>query len=136
MCGIFGYVGNKSDTAQMVLDGLKTLEYRGYDSWGISVKHDKQITSEKHVGKIGDATTALPSSSLGIGHTRWETHGGVTMENAHPHTNKNKTIAVVHNCIIENFSEIKQKLQKIFLVAFSFLTIMAAWLPVQSQKQN
>mgnify|MGYP001563294461 CR=1 FL=1 len=112
MCGIFGYVGREQSTAQMILDGLKTLEYRGYDSWGISVKHHKKITSEKHVGKIGDASTNLSPSSLGIGHTRWATHGGVTVTNAHPHTNKDRTIAVVHNGIIENFLELKKFLLK------------------------
>lgn len=112
MCGIFGYVGREQNTAQMILDGLKTLEYRGYDSWGVSIKHLKKITSEKHIGKIGAATISLSSSSLGIGHTRWATHGGVTVANAHPHTNKDKTIAVVHNGIIENFIEIKNHLIK------------------------
>lgn len=112
MCGIFGYVGREQSTAQMILAGLKTLEYRGYDSWGISVKHHRKITSEKHVGKIGDAITSLSSSSLGIGHTRWATHGGVTITNAHPHTNKDKTVAVVHNGIIENFLELKKLLIK------------------------
>lgn len=112
MCGIFGYVGREQSTAQMILAGLKTLEYRGYDSWGISVKHNKKITSEKHIGKIGDATTSLSASSLGIGHTRWATHGGVTITNAHPHTNKDRTIAVVHNGIIENFLELKKLLIK------------------------
>lgn len=112
MCGIFGYVGHEQNTAQMILDGLKTLEYRGYDSWGVSIKHDKKITSEKHIGKIGDATISLSASSLGIGHTRWATHGGVTVANAHPHTNKARTIAVVHNGIIENFIEIKKNLIK------------------------
>ncbi len=112
MCGIFGYVGREQNTAQMILDGLKTLEYRGYDSWGVSVKHNKKITSEKHTGKIGGATISLSRSSLGIGHTRWATHGGVTVTNAHPHTNKDRTIAVVHNGIIENFLEIKKLLLK------------------------
>jgi len=112
MCGIFGYVGREQSTAQMILDGLKTLEYRGYDSWGISIKHNKKITSEKHVGKIGDATTTLAPSSLGIGHTRWATHGGVTVTNAHPHTNKDRTLAVVHNGIIENFLVLKKFLIK------------------------
>jgi len=112
MCGIFGYVGREQSTAQMILGGLKTLEYRGYDSWGISVKHNKKITSEKHTGKIGSANTTLSPSSLGIGHTRWATHGGVTITNAHPHTNKDRTLAVVHNGIIENFLELKKLLIK------------------------
>ena len=112
MCGIFGYVGHEQNTAQMILNGLKTLEYRGYDSWGISIKHNKKITSERHTGKIGHAQISLSPSSIGIGHTRWATHGGVTITNAHPHTNKNKTLAVVHNGIIENFLEIKKQLLK------------------------
>ncbi len=110
MCGIFGYIGKKTNTPQMVLDGLKLLEYRGYDSWGIAVKKDKKIEIEKYVGKIGDATVSLPESTLGIGHTRWATHGGVTKENAHPHLDCKKEIAVIHNGIIENFAEIKKEL--------------------------
>lgn len=110
MCGIFGYIGVKSDAAQLVLEGLKLLEYRGYDSWGIAVKVEKTIEIEKHVGKIGDAKTSLPESTLGIGHTRWATHGGVTRENAHPHLDCTRTIALLHNGIVENFSELKEEL--------------------------
>ena len=110
MCGIFGYVGSKSDAADIVLEGLKLLEYRGYDSWGIAVKQNKKLVYKKHVGKIGDAKVNLPSSVLGIGHTRWATHGKVTEKNAHPHMDCTKTIAVVHNGIVENFQELKQKL--------------------------
>lgn len=112
MCGIFGYIGSKPAAAQTVLDGLKTLEYRGYDSWGIAVKKNDKITFEKHVGKIGKANTILPSSTLGIGHTRWATHGGVTVENAHPHIDCKQQIAIIHNGIIENFQELKKELQK------------------------
>jgi glutamine---fructose-6-phosphate transaminase (isomerizing) len=110
MCGIFGYIGTRTDTPQMVLDGLKLLEYRGYDSWGIAVKQGKKIEIEKYVGKIGEAKVSLPPSVMGIGHTRWATHGGVTKENSHPHLDCNKEIAVIHNGIIENYSEIKKEL--------------------------
>ncbi len=112
MCGIFGYVGKSTDTPNMVLDGLKLLEYRGYDSWGIAVKAGDKIRVEKHVGKIGDAKVNLPESEIGIGHTRWATHGGVTQENSHPHLDCSENIAVVHNGIIENYKEIKDDLLK------------------------
>ncbi|MDO8621246.1 MAG: glutamine--fructose-6-phosphate transaminase (isomerizing) [Candidatus Levybacteria bacterium] len=110
MCGIFGYVGNKNDAADIVLEGLKLLEYRGYDSWGVAVKVRKKLSVDKHIGKIGDAQVNLPQSVLGIGHTRWATHGGVTAANAHPHMDCTKTIAVVHNGIVENFQELKTEL--------------------------
>jgi len=110
MCGIFGYVGKKQKATDFVLKGLKTLEYRGYDSWGIAVKKDNTIDLEKHVGKIGNAESTLPESTLGIGHTRWATHGGVTVANAHPHSDCHKQLAVVHNGIVENFQELKEEL--------------------------
>lgn len=110
MCGIFGYIGNKTNAAEIILEGLKGLEYRGYDSWGIAVKVGGKIDIEKHTGKIGDTKIKLPASSIGIGHTRWATHGGVTIENAHPHRDCSEKIAVLHNGIIENFQEIKSDL--------------------------
>lgn len=112
MCGIFGYVGNKNNVADMILEGLKLLEYRGYDSWGIAVKTGKKISVDKHIGKIGGAKVNLPKSTIGIGHTRWATHGGVTVTNAHPHLDCKKEIAVLHNGIIENFQELKEELIK------------------------
>ncbi len=110
MCGIFGYVGTKTNTAETVLQGLKLLEYRGYDSWGVAVKQEHKLLVDKHTGKIGSAVVTLPESSLGIGHTRWATHGGVTDINAHPHLDCQQEIAVVHNGIIENFAALKQEL--------------------------
>lgn len=110
MCGIFGYIGNKNNSAETVLAGLKRLEYRGYDSWGIGVKYNGHIVIDKHIGKIGNASTMLPLSNIGYGHTRWATHGGVTDENAHPHLDCTKKIAVMHNGIIENYLKLKQEL--------------------------
>lgn len=113
MCGIFGYIGKKNNVAQIVLDGLKRLEYRGYDSWGIAVEKRGKFVIKKHAGKIGDADiSTLPESNFGLGHTRWATHGGVTDINAHPHLDCTGKIAIVHNGIIENFSEIKKRLLK------------------------
>lgn len=115
MCGIFGYIGPKTNAGEMILDGLKTLEYRGYDSWGVAVQTASKTVIEKHVGKIAESkphqsTIINRQSSSGIGHTRWATHGGVTTENAHPHTDCSGEIIVVHNGIVENFAKLKQKL--------------------------
>lgn len=112
MCGIIGYKGNKNAT-EIAIEGLKKLEYRGYDSWGIALKN-KEINLIKKVGKIGDFSNVskLNKSKIAIGHTRWATHGKVTEENAHPHISCDKKIAVVHNGIIENFQELKKELEK------------------------
>lgn len=111
MCGIFGYIGSNKNSGDIILDGLKTLEYRGYDSWGVAVKKtDGTIFIEKHTGKIGDAHLPSMETHMGIGHTRWATHGGVTKENAHPHTDCTKDVIVVHNGIVENFEELKKDL--------------------------
>lgn len=115
MCGIFAVINDKTNQApQTVLEGLKKLEYRGYDSWGIAVKPENSLNLEieKHIGKIGEAKTSLSNGKIAIGHTRWATHGGVFDKNAHPHLDCNKNIAVIHNGIIENYLEIKEKLIK------------------------
>ncbi len=114
MCGIIGYKGSR-DANEVVLNGLKSLEYRGYDSWGIAAVHDGKIEVVKKVGKIGGVSLQdlkLGKSSLSLGHTRWATHGGVTEKNAHPHLSQNRKIVVVHNGIIENFQELREFLKK------------------------
>lgn len=115
MCGIFGVIiDEKKQAAQTVLDGLKKLEYRGYDSWGIALKttDSDEILLDKHIGKIGNANTTLPEGGvIAIGHTRWATHGGVTDANAHPHLDCTKKIAVIHNGIVENYQELQSKLR-------------------------
>lgn len=114
MCGIVGYIGDKNG-ANVVVDGLKKLEYRGYDSWGLAGKKDKEIISHKQVGKIGgfNLEKDLPkfSAQICIGHTRWATHGGVTKNNSHPHFSCDKKIAVVHNGIVENYQQLRKKLE-------------------------
>ncbi len=112
MCGIFGYAGERRDAAELILTGLKRLEYRGYDSWGIAVTNGARAMVDKRVGKIGGATTSLPPSSLGLGHTRWATHGGVTEENAHPHLDCDGRLAVVHNGIVDNDEELRRALER------------------------
>jgi len=105
MCGISGYIGPKN-AVDIVLAGLKTLEYRGYDSWGIAAVNKGKIAVQKKVGKVGEVDSVpLQSERIAIAHTRWATHGTVTEINAHPHLSNNEDIAVVHNGIIENFQE-------------------------------
>ena len=103
MCGIFGYIGNKRATP-ILIDGMRRLEYRGYDSTGIAIK-DEDISIFKKVGKVSEMQSILPlniQGVTGIGHTRWATHGGVTDENAHPHASASGEVVIVHNGIINN----------------------------------
>ena len=115
MCGIIGYVG-KSKAAPILIEALKRLEYRGYDSAGISTINENNILIEKDIGKIHEIESKINlkglNGNIGISHCRWATHGGVTKENAHPHTDCNNNISIVHNGIIENFSELKEMLIK------------------------
>jgi len=118
MCGIVGYIGNKR-ALPILLDGLKALEYRGYDSSGFAVlTKSGNIKSEKSVGKIMNLEEKIKGredlfGTTGISHTRWATHGGVTEENAHPHTDCRRAIWAVHNGIIENYQELRRDLEKL-----------------------
>lgn len=113
MCGIVGYVGGKL-ASDVILDGLEKLEYRGYDSAGIAVQSEEKIIIRKKVGRLQMLSNSLAETGIeghiAIGHTRWATHGAPSDENSHPHYNKDLTIAVVHNGIIENYMELKKML--------------------------
>lgn len=115
MCGIIGYIGNKNATP-IIMEGLKKLEYRGYDSAGIAVVNGNTLYIEKCKGRISDLDRLLMkrdiSGTVGLGHTRWATHGKPSKVNAHPHTDSLKKIIVVHNGIIENFNDLKGDLEK------------------------
>src|SRR5262245_62868039 len=114
MCGIIGYIGEKR-VLPILIDGLRRLEYRGYDSAGVAVVHDGAIELRRSAGKLARLEEAIADSPLdgeyGIGHTRWATHGRPTEENAHPHRDCTGRIVVVHNGIIENYLELKHQLQ-------------------------
>lgn len=116
MCGIVGYIG-KGNTKKVILEGLSTLEYRGYDSSGVAfMGDDNEIVVEKKVGRIENLANSLEGkdihSEIGIGHTRWATHGVPSDENSHPHYSMDKSVAVVHNGIIENYQDLKKELEE------------------------
>ncbi|MEZ5117311.1 MAG: glutamine--fructose-6-phosphate transaminase (isomerizing) [Candidatus Nanopelagicales bacterium] len=114
MCGIVGYVGEKQ-ALEVVVAGLRRLEYRGYDSAGVAVVADDRLNVRKKAGKLANlegllGEDPLPQSTTGIGHTRWATHGGPTDANAHPHLSADGRVAIIHNGIIENFAELREEL--------------------------
>src|SRR5688572_14483588 len=113
MCGIVAYVGPR-DAGPIAFDGLRRLEYRGYDSAGIAVLRDGQMDLRRSVGKLNNLAEALRieplSGSIGIGHTRWATHGKPTETNAHPHLDCTGQTVVIHNGIVENYVPLRQRL--------------------------
>jgi len=113
MCGIVAYVGEQ-DATPIVVSGLKKLEYRGYDSAGIAVLQDGKIEIRRDVGKIGHLEALISEQplhgNLGIGHTRWATHGAPNMQNAHPQVSSNGEIVIVHNGIVENYLNLREEL--------------------------
>src|ERR671911_620563 len=115
MCGIIGYIGSKP-VVPVLLDGLRRMEYRGYDSAGVALVSPEGIALRRSAGKLANLESAIRSEPVdglyGVGHTRWATHGRPTEENAHPHRDCTGRIVVVHNGIIENYLELKRQLQK------------------------
>jgi glutamine---fructose-6-phosphate transaminase (isomerizing) len=115
MCGIVGYIGPRQ-AAELLLEGLRRLEYRGYDSAGIAVVNGRGLKIMKAAGKLSvlesELTENMPQGTIGIGHTRWATHGAPTTTNAHPHTDQSGRIAVIHNGIIENAGSIRKALEQ------------------------
>ena len=116
MCGIVGYAGARPALG-IVLDGLRRLEYRGYDSAGVAVLADGKLATAKRAGKLVNLRGALeeeppPAGTLGMGHTRWATHGAPNDRNAHPHVDCTGSVAVIHNGIIENFAELRAELEE------------------------
>src|SRR5688572_8908322 len=113
MCGIVGYIG-PDQAADFLVAGLRRLEYRGYDSAGIVTAERGNLTIAKSAGRVDELAALLKRmpvrGSLGVGHTRWATHGPATDENAHPHVGGNGMLALVHNGVIENFRPIKERL--------------------------
>ncbi|MCX7829154.1 MAG: glutamine--fructose-6-phosphate transaminase (isomerizing) [Thermanaerothrix sp.] len=115
MCGVVGYVGPRK-VVDVLLDGLRRLEYRGYDSAGLAIHDGVDIKVVKDVGKVSDLASRVANMNLegglGVGHTRWATHGGVTGENAHPHADSDGKFVLVHNGIVENYLDIKDQLER------------------------
>ena len=113
MCGIFGYMGS-SNAPDIIHQGLKRLEYRGYDSWGISTIENGKIKTTKDVGHLPEKSPIESKSvSTGVGHTRWATHGGVTITNAHPHYSTDNSFVIAQNGIVENYTELKKSLENL-----------------------
>jgi glutamine---fructose-6-phosphate transaminase (isomerizing) len=111
MCGIYGYVGARNDAAALVAAGLRRLEYRGYDSWGVAGTLEGRLQVARRTGRVDTTGVPMPAGRAALGHTRWATHGGVSEANAHPHVDCTGRLALVHNGIIENAAALRSRLR-------------------------
>ena len=130
MCPIIGYSGDEN-AAPIIVKGLRRMEYRGYDSVGVATESNNRIELKKGVGKVEKVNSEVHLENLpgkiGIGHTRWATHGKVTEANAHPHSSSSGKIAIVHNGILENFEKLKDDLKKALKDPVSYVAETAAF---------
>ncbi len=138
MCGIVGYIGKKQ-AAPIILEGLRRLEYRGYDSAGITIHCSEGFATRKKKGKIDEGLARLVAASpfagsVGIGHTRWATHGPPSDENSHPHLDESGRLAVVHNGVIENYHELKDKLAGHHFKSSTDTEVLAHWIGIHYQR--
>ena len=139
MCGIVGYVGERP-VLPLLINGLKRLEYRGYDSAGVAAIEDGEVWVRKRKGKIRELEQEIDGidlkSCIGIGHTRWATHGVPSTQNAHPHCDCQNRIALVHNGIIENYVRLKEQLEAKDLDELKSLASLAANTEEQEEKME
>jgi glucosamine--fructose-6-phosphate aminotransferase (isomerizing) len=119
MCGIVGYVGHRQ-AVELLVEGLHRLEYRGYDSAGIAIQHDGEIVVRKKAGRVAEMArqveVSVPQGTVGIGHTRWATHGEANDKNSHPHIGGDGSVCLVHNGVIENYEILRGRLQELGFV--------------------
>ena len=136
MCGIVGFISSTKHDSNLVFNGLKNLEYRGYDSWGIVADTNKELVDQKFLGKITSFPDQIPESLLSLGHTRWATHGGITLDNCHPHFDCHHQIALVHNGIVENYQSFQKYLKKHRILGQTDTEIIAHLIEKYRQDHN
>ncbi|MCW1949696.1 MAG: glutamine--fructose-6-phosphate transaminase (isomerizing) [Candidatus Shapirobacteria bacterium] len=136
MCGIVGFISSTEHDSNLVFNGLKNLEYRGYDSWGIVADTDQQLVDQKFLGKITSFPDQIPPSFISLGHTRWATHGGITLDNCHPHFDCHHQVALVHNGIVENYQSLQKDLKNHRILGQTDTEIIAHLIEKYRQKHN
>jgi glucosamine--fructose-6-phosphate aminotransferase (isomerizing) len=136
MCGIVGFISSQKHDSNLVFNGLKNLEYRGYDSWGIVADTKEKLVDQKFLGKITSFPDQIPEGFVSLGHTRWATHGGITLDNCHPHFDCHRQIALVHNGIVENYQSLQKDLKNHRILGQTDTEIIAHLIEKHRQKNN